>query len=43
MAVGAGWQAVVAPITLCCYYFAGVPVGALLAFVAGLSVKVRKS
>ncbi|CAI9094789.1 OLC1v1030583C1 [Oldenlandia corymbosa var. corymbosa] len=39
VAVGAGLQSSVAVINLCCYYLIGVPVGAVLGYVAQLQVK----
>ena len=43
VAVGAGWQKLVAFVNLGCYYLIGVPFGALLAYVADLSVRVSNS
>lgn len=43
MAVGAGLQSTVAIINLCCFYLIGVPIGALLGYVAHLQVKVKVS
>ncbi|KAG8367763.1 hypothetical protein BUALT_Bualt16G0106600 [Buddleja alternifolia] len=39
VAVGAGLQGTVAIINLCCFYLIGIPVGALLGYVANLEVK----
>ncbi|KAF7147190.1 hypothetical protein RHSIM_Rhsim03G0044700 [Rhododendron simsii] len=39
VAVGAGLQRTVAVVNLCCYYVIGIPLGALLAYVADLEVK----
>ncbi|XP_058106841.1 protein DETOXIFICATION 21-like [Magnolia sinica] len=39
VAVGAGWQSVVAYVNIICYYLIGLPLGILLGFVAGLGVK----
>ncbi|CAA0837066.1 MATE efflux family protein [Striga hermonthica] len=39
VAVGAGLQGTVAIINLCCYYLIGIPVGALLGYVAHLEVE----
>lgn len=39
VAVGAGLQGRVALINLCCYYVIGIPVGALLGYVARLEVQ----
>lgn len=43
MAVGAGWQSMVAYVNICSYYVVGVPLGILLGYVAKLDVKVRNS
>lgn len=40
VAIGAGWQSVVAWVNIGCYYLIGVPIGALLGYVAHLEVKV---
>lgn len=40
VAVGAGWQWLVAYINMGCYYFVGIPMGCLLAFYFDLGVKV---
>lgn len=40
VAVGGGWQALVAYINLACYYIFGLPLGYLLGFKANLGVKV---
>lgn len=40
VAVGAGWQTLVAYINLGCYYLVGIPVGCLLAYYFDLGVKV---
>ena len=40
MAIGAGLQGTVAIVNICCYYGIGIPLGALLACVANLQVKV---
>ncbi|CAH9079261.1 unnamed protein product [Cuscuta epithymum] len=39
VAIGAGLQSTVAVINLCCFYLIGIPVGALLGYVAHLEVK----
>lgn len=39
VAIGAGWQSVVAFINIGCYYIIGVPIGCLLGYVANLEVK----
>ncbi|CAM8988727.1 unnamed protein product [Rhodiola kirilowii] len=39
VAVGAGRQTVVAYVNICSYYVIGVPLGAMLAYVAGLGIK----
>ena len=41
MAIGAGWQGAVGIVNVVCYYAIGIPIGALLAYVANLSVRVR--
>ncbi|KAJ0014444.1 hypothetical protein Pint_20798 [Pistacia integerrima] len=41
VAVGAGLQSVVAYVNIGCYYMVGVPIGALLGYVAHLEVKVK--
>jgi multidrug resistance protein, MATE family len=40
VAVGCGWQAMVAYINVECYYFIGVPLGVLLGFKFGFGIKV---
>jgi MATE family multidrug resistance protein len=42
VAVGAGRQSMVAYINIGCYFLIGVPVGALLGYVADLGIKVRR-
>ncbi|XP_043687906.1 protein DETOXIFICATION 20-like isoform X5 [Telopea speciosissima] len=39
VAIGAGWQSVVAYVNLGCYYIVGIPIGVLLAYVAKLDVR----
>ncbi|XP_002267831.1 protein DETOXIFICATION 24 [Vitis vinifera] len=39
VAIGAGWQGVVAYVNLACYYIIGVPLGVLLAYAFDLSVR----
>ena len=39
--MGAGRQGVVAYVNIGCYYLIGIPVGAILGYVAKLEVKVR--
>ncbi|KAJ4972333.1 hypothetical protein NE237_005432 [Protea cynaroides] len=39
VAIGGGWQSVVAYVNLGCYYIIGVPIGVLLGYVAKLDVK----
>lgn len=39
VAIGAGWQGVVAYVNLACYYIVGVPLGVLLAYAFDLSVR----
>lgn len=41
VAVGAGRQGVVAYVNIGCYYLIGIPVGAILGYVAKLQVEVR--
>lgn len=40
VAVGSGWQALVAYINVACYYFVGLPLGAFLGFKLCFGVKV---
>lgn len=42
VAVGAGWQAVVAYVNIACYYLFGVPFGLLLGFKLEYGVMVMK-
>ncbi|XP_019076989.1 protein DETOXIFICATION 24 isoform X1 [Vitis vinifera] len=39
VAIGAGWQGAVGIVNVGCYYVVGIPIGALLAYVADLSVR----
>ncbi|XP_010247432.1 PREDICTED: protein DETOXIFICATION 20-like [Nelumbo nucifera] len=39
VAIGAGWQAIVAYVNISCYYIVGVPIGIILGYVAGLQVR----
>ncbi|OVA13765.1 Multi antimicrobial extrusion protein [Macleaya cordata] len=39
VAVGAGWQGIVAYVNIVCYYLIGIPIGVLLGYVAQLGVK----
>ncbi|WCJ27657.1 MATE efflux family protein [Euphorbia peplus] len=39
VAIGAGWQSIVAYVNIACYYFIGIPVGVVLGYVLGLQVK----
>ncbi|KAK1316550.1 Protein TRANSPARENT TESTA 12 [Acorus calamus] len=39
VAVGAGWQSVVAYVNIACYYLVGIPLGVLLGFLIGYQVK----
>ncbi|XP_058107628.1 protein DETOXIFICATION 21-like [Magnolia sinica] len=39
VAVGAGWQSVVAYVNLTCYYLIGIPIGAILGYAVGFGVK----
>ena len=40
VAVGAGWQSVVAYVNVTSYYLIGIPLGAVLGYVVGFQVKV---
>lgn len=40
VAVGCGWQTFVAYVNVGCYYFVGIPIGAILGFKFNLGVKV---
>jgi len=40
VAIGAGWQSLVAYINIACYYFVGLPAGILLGFKFGLGSMV---
>lgn len=40
VAVGAGWQSIVAYVNIGCYYLVGIPVGVVLGYVFKLQVKV---
>lgn len=40
VAIGAGWQAVVAYVNIACYYIFGVPLGLTLGFALDMGVKV---
>ncbi|XP_059668214.1 protein DETOXIFICATION 21-like [Cornus florida] len=39
VAVGAGWQSIVAYVNMACYYLIGIPIGAVLGYVVNLEVK----
>ncbi|KAL6272372.1 hypothetical protein ACE6H2_023064 [Prunus campanulata] len=39
VAIGAGWQSVVAYVNIACYYLIGIPIGAVLGFLLHLQVK----
>jgi len=41
VAIGGGWQALIAYINLGCYYVVGVPVGLLLGYKFNFGVKVH--
>jgi MATE family multidrug resistance protein len=43
VAIGAGWQAVVAYVNIACYYLFGIPVGLILGYKVDLGVKVSHS
>jgi len=40
VAIGAGWQSIVAYVNIGCYYIIGIPVGVVLGNVLNLQVKV---
>ena len=40
VAIGSGWQGVVAYVNLFCYYFIGLPIGCVLGFKLGMGVAV---
>jgi hypothetical protein len=42
VAIGAGWQSLVAFINIGCYYFIGIPLGALFGFKLNLDAMVSK-
>ncbi|KAG9458648.1 hypothetical protein H6P81_003156 [Aristolochia fimbriata] len=39
VAVGAGWQSIVAYVNIACYYLIGIPLGAVLGYAVGLHVR----
>ncbi|KAA8516292.1 hypothetical protein F0562_016585 [Nyssa sinensis] len=39
VAVGAGWQSIVAYVNLACYYLVGIPIGAVLGYIFNMKVK----
>ncbi|WOL17102.1 protein DETOXIFICATION 21-like [Canna indica] len=41
VAIGAGWQGIVAYVNIACYYVIGIPLGVVLGYVFGFHVKVR--
>jgi Na+-driven multidrug efflux pump len=41
VAVGSGWQSMVAYVNIGCYYFIGIPMGILLGWLFNLGVLVR--
>ena len=43
VAVGAGWQSIVAYVNIGCYYLVGIPVGVVLCYVFKLQVRVSCS
>lgn len=43
VAVGAGWQSIVAYVNIASYYIVGIPIGAVLGYVVDLQVKVSFS
>jgi Na+-driven multidrug efflux pump len=42
VAVGAGWQSVVAYVNITTYYLIGIPLGGILGYALGYHVKVRQ-
>ncbi|KAH9706505.1 protein DETOXIFICATION 22 [Citrus sinensis] len=40
VAVGAGWQSIVAYVNIACYYLIGIPIGVVLGYLTHLEVKV---
>ena len=40
VAVGAGWQSIVAYVNIASYYLIGIPIGAVLGYILHLQVKV---
>ena len=40
MAIGAGWQAIVAYVNIACYYLFGVPLGLIMGYKLDMGVKV---
>jgi Na+-driven multidrug efflux pump len=40
VAIGAGWQAVVAYVNIACYYLFGVPLGLIMGYKLDMGVKV---
>jgi len=43
VAIGAGWQALVAYVNIGCYYIFGVPLGLILGYVLNFGVEVKCS
>jgi len=43
VAIGAGWQSIVAYVNIGCYYLVGIPVGVVLGYVFKLQVRVSCS
>ncbi|KAK9289964.1 hypothetical protein L1049_008126 [Liquidambar formosana] len=39
VAVGAGWQSIVAYVNIACYYLLGIPIGVVLGYVFNMQVK----
>lgn len=40
VAVGAGWQSIVAYVNIACYYLIGIPIGLVLGYFTHMEVKV---
>lgn len=42
VAIGAGWQGMVAFVNIGCYYMIGIPLGVVLGYALDMHVKVRR-